>query len=699
MINPGEIPLFTGSCDGIETAAYKLRTAGTGITTRGSAIHSTVQSLRLSYRAPETENLFAATEPVRKLGLEFGEHVRAVSHILEAFAAEMRPIAADLKNLKADAQDFVDENSCDPDQAWLEDEAKVDKNNEMIDDVSAKVEQMWDVERKYANAIEALFGGTRKFVAGDTFLGQMAGLGLLPGVEAYGMSSIPEVEIDGELQEGVELPWGTAAEWDAPWYVDVAAMGASYYKGLYIDGLLGTIDGITTLIPIQAGIHALTGWEWANTLDDTGAAWENLGMTVAGVLFVSSGAILVYGGAKMAGWTSEGVDEFVSDAMNAQLGAVKGIVAWDTWGEDPARAAGATTFNVGTFFLPGPKGLAASGKAGGMLQAGVKLVDDAVAAVVKVDKVVLPKVGHLVKTINEGIGEMKTALKDTLFGKTDIPHDTNGLSKLNKLDDGATPPPPTKTPGSSDTGVRPHGTDGTPPKRTTGGKSTDEILASGKSVDEILASGKSTDEILAGSESVDEILASGKSTDEILTYGKHADFYDSRITPPDEIPPPRTDKDGPSMEDKEMNPRYEGEERPRWDKDGRVRTGVQYFSPTKLEQHRLFAHNGRLYTTEGKLFDSTGARSAHGGEAIYAMDKYGNLYASKTHEVGKLHHSSFLGGKPVAGAGELTVRNGKAIYINRRSGHYWPDPEHLYRVVDALRRAGVRVDKVDSIWV
>lgn len=648
MITPSEIPLFTGDCDGIETAAYKLRTAGTGITTRGSAIHSVVQSLRLSYRAPESANLFDATEPVRKLGLEFGEHVRAVGHILEAFAAEMRPIAARLKELKSDAQDFVDENGCTYEDAWLEDQAKVDKNNEMIDDVSAKVEQMWDVERKYANAIEALFGGTRKFVASDTFLGQIAGLGLLPGVEAYGMSSIPEVEIDGELQEGVELPWGTAAEYDAPFLEDVLNMGVSYYKGIYIDGVLGTIDGITTLIPIQPIIHSITGWEWANTRGDAGAAWENLGMTAAGVLLTSTGAIFAYGGAKALGWTSKGVDEFVGNAMNAELGAVKGIVAWDTWSEDPARAAGATTFNVGTFFLPGPKGLAASGKAGGILQAGVKLVDDAVAAVVKVDKVVLPKVGHLVKAINDGIGDMKTALKDTLkLHKTDMPDGTEGLGDLKKLDDTDAPPPKATGDDTTHPGVddRPApGTDDRGPDGTGDPPPRDGTLS------------------------------------------------------PDEIPPPRTGKDGPPMEERPMNERYEGEHKPRI-VDGKLKQGVQYFSPTKLEQHRLVAHNGRLYTTEGKLFDSTGAKSHWGGEAIYAMDKYGNLYASKTHIPGELHHSSFLSGKPVAGAGELTVRNGKAIYINRSSGHYWPQQEHLSRVVDALRRAGVNVDKVDSKWL
>lgn len=44
--------------------------------------------------------------------------------------------------------------------------------------------------------------------------------------------------------------------------------------------------------------------------------------------------------------------------------------------------------------------------------------------------------------------------------------------------------------------------------------------------------------------------------------------------------------------------------------------------------------------------------------SIFVMDGNGNLYASNGQRVGELHHSSFLGGQPVAGAGEIGVRDG-----------------------------------------
>lgn len=52
------------------------------------------------------------------------------------------------------------------------------------------------------------------------------------------------------------------------------------------------------------------------------------------------------------------------------------------------------------------------------------------------------------------------------------------------------------------------------------------------------------------------------------------------------------------------------------------------------------------------------------------MDGNGNLYASPDQKVGHTHHSSFLGGDPVAGAGEIEVRDGKLVAMTYQSGHY-----------------------------
>lgn len=153
------------------------------------------------------------------------------------------------------------------------------------------------------------------------------------------------------------------------------------------------------------------------------------------------------------------------------------------------------------------------------------------------------------------------------------------------------------------------------------------------------------------------------------------------------IPPARTAADGPPLDTIPMRERHVGEEQ----------RGVRYLTPEALERRRLVVHDGRLHDMSGKPFDTEDAHShwaPGGGRAIFVMDRYGNLYAEKAHVVGEFHHSSFLSGGQVTGAGDIEVKNGVLTAISRHSGHYMPKPEDLDRVINVLRRAGVDVDGV-----
>lgn len=148
------------------------------------------------------------------------------------------------------------------------------------------------------------------------------------------------------------------------------------------------------------------------------------------------------------------------------------------------------------------------------------------------------------------------------------------------------------------------------------------------------------------------------------------------------IPPPRTAADGPPLNTIRMDRRFEGE----------TIWGVQYLDPGSLEATRLVVHEGRLYDVRGRPYSTDGGTSHWAPDderAIFVMDRYGNLYASTHHEVGVFHHSSFLRGRQVAGAGDLRVRDGVLELISRHSGHYRPDAGDLDRVIDVLRRAGI----------
>ncbi len=48
------------------------------------------------------------------------------------------------------------------------------------------------------------------------------------------------------------------------------------------------------------------------------------------------------------------------------------------------------------------------------------------------------------------------------------------------------------------------------------------------------------------------------------------------------------------------------------------------------------------------------------------------------------NHSSFTGGRPIAAAGEITVKKGELKLVSNKSGHYFPKPIHIYNFLCEL---------------
>jgi hypothetical protein len=84
------------------------------------------------------------------------------------------------------------------------------------------------------------------------------------------------------------------------------------------------------------------------------------------------------------------------------------------------------------------------------------------------------------------------------------------------------------------------------------------------------------------------------------------------------------------------------------------------------------------------------------GFAIYVMDKGGRIFAAM-HKVGIFHHSSFLAGGSVAGAGEIKVDHGTIKSITNKSGHYRPTAEEMLQVFRELRSRGVSLDRMQYV--
>jgi hypothetical protein len=108
-------------------------------------------------------------------------------------------------------------------------------------------------------------------------------------------------------------------------------------------------------------------------------------------------------------------------------------------------------------------------------------------------------------------------------------------------------------------------------------------------------------------------------------------------------------------------------------------------------------NDGKIYSSTGKLYDTSAATNVFSGRgsAIYVMDDAGGIYISNYQAVGKFHHSSLLAGKPVAAAGEISIKDGVIQSITMKSGHYRPGKKFLDQFLNELREQGADLSKAN----
>lgn len=155
---------------------------------------------------------------------------------------------------------------------------------------------------------------------------------------------------------------------------------------------------------------------------------------------------------------------------------------------------------------------------------------------------------------------------------------------------------------------------------------------------------------------------------------------------------------GTTYRTKAIEAHYVGEDKP-----GNSIWGsqVDYLSSARRQPYELFVAGGALVDVNGVPFDTSTASSAWagGGRAIFVMDPHGHVYASKTHTVGRFHHSSFLAGQPVAAAGELEVDHGKLKLVSNRSGHYRPPGSLTDQLFAELQARGLNIAGVNKDYI
>ncbi|MFJ4468967.1 hypothetical protein ACIP2X_15955 [Streptomyces sp. NPDC089424] len=383
MITPEQIPQFTGDLAQLELDYAALKTDAGNIRDAGSDVHSQFQGLSAFYQAPEAEQLFATTKPVKDRADGFADDLEKVSGALSSYAAEVRPLVAKLKELKAKAVTFV--GSVKDDDEWEYDEDKVGEHNQLRDDITATVAAFWAAERACHNRITGLWGGTQ-MVAGDGS----------DRKDQYGFSA--------EDMKNAKLPWGDPVEEKHHWYEVGHWVKSFVWDGLIVDGIWGTIKGLGTLV-------GFGGW------DAMGQAWKGLAQLATGLALSSIPGV----GALFWTLPDDKLPSWIKDSRTAMKETGKALVAWDQWGKNPARAAGAVTFNVLTTVFTGGAGGAVSGagKAG------------AVAKVLGTTAKVIDPMTYIAKGAGAGlskIGDISAALKGV--GNIEIPRLPEGAITL-----------------------------------------------------------------------------------------------------------------------------------------------------------------------------------------------------------------------------------------------------------------------------
>ncbi|WP_328874440.1 hypothetical protein OHT76_32720 [Streptomyces sp. NBC_00287] len=376
MIQPESIPLFTGDLGELERHIDALRVEGDGIRRAGGEAHRQFQGLSAFYEAPEAEELFASTTPVRDTADTYADKVATVVEALSAYAVEVGPIAKRLEALQRQAVGFVAGLKTDTgefDANWTDDGDKVAEHQSLLHDINVAREQFYAAEIACHNKITALVGGTQYV------LGTGAKQFIPRGAELYGYTA-------AVLDQAKELPWGTPVTQSHDWWdpSDLGYYAKSYlWDGLIVDGVWGTVDGLATL----AGFHGS---------DAAAQSWEGIVRAVVG----AETYLMESGGQPPTGVFAS---DFAQESKVYAKEFAKGFVAWDQWKENPARAAGMVTFNILTLGA-GPLKAASAGKAGTAAKVAntvgkVGEVIDPVGAAVKVTGHAAPKIADVAASL------------------------------------------------------------------------------------------------------------------------------------------------------------------------------------------------------------------------------------------------------------------------------------------------------------
>ncbi|MYR89605.1 hypothetical protein GTY41_33010 [Streptomyces sp. SID685] len=311
-----EIPEFSGDLDQLEKDAGTLKKAASDIRDTGRDVHNDFQGLVSCYTAPEADQLFHTTAPVRDKADAFATKLETVSGALSAFARDARPLVQRMDQLRTEAAAF--RTSVQGGHDWRKDQKNIDKNTHLVHEIGRVWGEFQELERSTATKIDGQVGGTR-WIADDG--SHKMGM--------YGFKAEDAAKAD-------DTPWGKVDDREytglaAAWHWTKHNVGGAL-KGFFVDGVWGTIKGLG---------HMVNVFDW----DTFTKTWKGIGDVFGGI---SAYIMTPYDWAmdKMFGPTDHSDTDRQKKALR-DFG--KSLVAYDEWGTNPARAGGTVVFNVLTW--------------------------------------------------------------------------------------------------------------------------------------------------------------------------------------------------------------------------------------------------------------------------------------------------------------------------------------------------------------
>ncbi|MFC4614266.1 hypothetical protein ACFO3K_06050 [Cellulomonas algicola] len=302
-IDPDAIPGRDLQPDDLERLATDLVGSSRALRAGGADLVDRWRALSAVYEAPEAPTLLDGILPVEPAAARYADALAQVASAVREYAETIRPLQRTLSGLRDDARSFRTRAAAR--ERWDGDQDLVDENTRLVHAVGVQQSLLDEAARQCALRIRA---ATR----GDSALRECTPDGLH-------LSRATTLPADDQ-------PWGHVVRRHDP----CPKSAAVQIKHFLWDGI--AVDGVWAGVTGSSGYYGLDTRTWEFSLATARTTWASM------------------------------PDVFRADELGSDVRyeAAKSLLAWDTWSEDPARAAGAVVFT----FVPGAIGLAGTAMKG-----------------------------------------------------------------------------------------------------------------------------------------------------------------------------------------------------------------------------------------------------------------------------------------------------------------------------------------------